>query len=238
MKPQKLTTTIFLAILATLLLSGSGKCYGQDTTAQKTISFPLNRNILIVESTQTKAWSPPRPGLFRVRYKVKVVSGDSSNIDKGHIQYICDSSIFINGKEIKLSDIHSIKKVRGEVLSIGGGSLTAIGLAFSVIYGSKAWAIDTYSDHSYEGAFLGSVIGTMAAGIITLVGVIKMASAHNYYMDEGWRFDVKPDIPLQGGMMKFPGKSDTVKGNQMFLPGNNMNMPNPFPGKKKKENNK
>jgi hypothetical protein len=235
---KKLSSTLVFALLATLLLFVAGKCFGQDSTSKKAISFPLHRNILLVESTQTNAWFPPRPGYFRVRYKVKVVSGDSGNIDKGHIQYICDSSIFINGKEIKLSDIHSIKKVRGEVLSIGGGSLTAIGLAFSVIYGSKAWAIDTYSDHSYEGAFLGSVIGTMAAGILTLVGVIKMASAHNYYMDDGWRFDVKPDIPVQGGMMKFPGKSDTVKGNQMFLPGNNMNMPNPFPGKKKKVEDK
>jgi hypothetical protein len=190
---------------------------------------------LIVESTQTNAWFPPQPGYFKVRYKVKVVSGDSGTIDKGHIQFISDSSIFLNGKEIKLSDIYCIKKVRGQTLSAIGGSLTGIGVILSITFGTLTnRAHENYSDHSYEGAFLGTVAGTLITGVFTLVGIIQAASARRYYMNDGWRFDVKPDVFVQGGMMKFPSKTDTVKGNKMFMPGNNQNMPTPFPKKKKK----
>ena len=232
MKFRKLFSSLLFAIFALVLLQGAGKCFGQDSTAKRLIYFPLQRNILIVESTQTNAWFPPQPGYFRVRYKVKVVSGDSGTLDKGHIQFISDSSIFINGKEIKLKDIASIKKVRGEVLTIGGSTTFAIGAGLFAYYYSRSFTEKDY--YSSEMASLAIACVEIVVGVATLVGIIQMASAHRYYMDQGWKFDVKPDLPIQSGMMRFPSKSDTVRGNPPFNPGNNMTMPNPFPKKKKK----
>jgi hypothetical protein len=238
MKLRKYIAPLLLSIIAILLLFGAGKCFGQDTLTPKKHYFPLQRNILIVESTQTNSWFPPQAGYFKVRHRVQVVTRTNNTKERGHIEFISDSSIFLNGREIKLKDIVTIKKIRGEELSIVGGSLTSIGLGLSIYYGIKSGQVNTYADDSYAWESLGFAGGTLITGICTLVGIIQVASARKYHMDYGWRFDVKPDIFAQPGMMKFPGKSDTVNGSTPFKPGNTMNMPTPFPQKKKKETGK
>jgi len=222
---KKLPYALLFALIVLSIIFGSGKCFGQDSTSKKFHNFPHQKNILIVESTQTNSWLPPKRGYFKVHQRIWVVTRSNSAQERGHIQFISDTSLFLNGKEIKLKDIVIIKKVKGGEISVAGGSLTVIGLIFSIN------SMANFPDIENTGSFVGSVMGTLVAGIFTLVGVIQVGSAHRYQMEDGWRFYVKPDV-FENPMMRFPDKSDTLRGNTPFVPNKGMKMPGPFPGKK------
>jgi hypothetical protein len=225
---KKFPTTLFFAIIATVLLSGEGKCFGQHSTKIK--------NVLVIESTLENQWMPIQPAVFKTGKKVKVVRVENNEKITGRIQYISDSSIFLKGMEIKLYDIAIINKCRGRILTTVGGSTFVVGAGLFAYFYSHSFTDKDYYSSQTASLAIGCV--EMVVGIATLIGMIQFASAKHYYMDQNWRFIVKPDIFAQPGMMKFPNKQDTVKGNKLFRPGNNTNMPTPFPKKKKKENDK
>jgi hypothetical protein len=226
---KKLTAPLLFAILATLLLFGAGKCFGQDSTKIK--------NVLVVECTTQNPWEiMPKRVIFKTHKKIRIETTKDENIT-ARIDFISDSSLVIKGNEIKLRDITKINKYRSKIPAVVGGITAATGIG-GMIYFYSNFNNNSFSNYELDNGVLISAAVLFAGLITTLVGLIELGGAKKYNMKENWKFYVKPDIFSQPGMMRFPSKSDTVKGNVMFRPGNSMNIPTPFPVKKKKENDK
>lgn len=146
-----------------------------------------NPEILIVHTNGIKS---PRQLKKYEHLKIFLSGEDEPFIGKG--SYLSDTSMLVSGKEIKFSEIESMRVTRRTGI-IFGGVLLAGGLATS---GFGAIIVYTFQDITDVTAFLGTLFGggiIIVGGCITLIGTALIAGSTKVYDMEKWHFYVKQD---------------------------------------------
>ena len=171
---QKIILFIFTVFIGWISLS-----------AQETDSLQTEPEILIVYTRGTL-----KPQVLNKKDQLKIRLRDQDRTVVGNYTYLNDSTIIVDGQEIKLIEIEKLSTTQrttfavGSFFSVSGAVLVASGIIMTesgLQWGSGQFLVGL--------AGIGSVIlgsGTLLFGLIVL-----SSSTHSYDMDR-WHFSVSP----------------------------------------------
>jgi hypothetical protein len=184
---KNLYPTFLFALLAAVLLSGVGKCFGQDSIG--------GEKILVIQRQTLKPWHKDSTRFYFKKGNRICLTKYNKKIVIGRLECLSDSSIVVGKKEIILKDIKRINRYNGVNLSIIGPSLGLYGFElFELLLEVR----DNHGDDEYSGDTRGIGIASVGAVTIvlgactTIVGLIEVASTKYYKMGDKWKLVVRP----------------------------------------------
>jgi hypothetical protein len=185
---QHIIIANFYFLLTLLMVHFSTCCFSQDSTSKE--------KFLVIESTKFRGWQTP-PARVKINTGDKVTIGYNNAIITGKIDSVEDSSIVLNGRQIKLNEINRINAVTNR-----GTNETIIGLstlAFSVLMISLSDVVypekineEGEDENRYPNTYycMFFALNAFAGGVLTIVGVIELISIKHYNIGENWKLYV------------------------------------------------
>jgi hypothetical protein len=174
------------------------------------------QNILLVEKTAKHLQPDTLPGgtikavhqrYFKKGDRVAVIKYDVKKMQTGKIKSITDSSIFLKGEEINITNIKRISPYRGVEISLAGASTAGLGITLFGLFGAFYTPKydedgDEYTKYGLFNRQIVSLLVTFAGCMVSVVGIIQVATVKHYRMDKGYTLWVgtkkkKSSVPVQ-----------------------------------------